>query len=504
MEPLSAILGIFALLMLVSLLSSKLSGMINMPCLLLFLAIGLVAGSDLLGEHQITITSSTLANYVGSVSMAFILFSGGFDTSVKSMRSVFVTGGILSSLGVLLTALFTGGFAWGLSCVVSPEKNLPLSWCLLLGSIISSTDAAAVFSILRSRSVSLSGKLQPLLEFESGSNDPMAMLLTLFMMDIVLKEFRTGTVVPWNEYLMILPNFLWKMSIGLLVGYLLGRMAVWLYNRINFDYNGLYYALGIVVVLLTYAVAESATGNGFMAVYTAGMVMGNRRFVFHNGLGRFYDGIAWIMQVVLFTMLGVLAEPVQVWQAKWAGLEVAVFLMFVARPLAVAICMFRSPFTLQERILTGWVGLRGGAPIMLATFPLMSRLPHAEYLFHIVFFIVLTSVLLQGMTIMPVAAMLKLTGTLRKTLRVPLTFEETGDANSDFRELPVPGNRVGQSLKELQLPAGALVLLIRRADRFVVPRGETKLEADDILTLMGTPDAIKASEEQLGTAGNEL
>ena len=399
-----------------------------------------------------------------------------------------------------MTALFTGVFAWLVSGYVFPDKQISLSWCLLLGSIISSTDAAAVFSILRSRSVSLKGELQPLLEFESGSNDPMATMLTLFMIDIVMKESAGGAVVLWGEYAMIVPYFLWKMSIGLLTGYLLGRIAVWLYNKIDFDYNGLYYALGIAMVLLTYSTAESVTGNGFMAVYTAGMVMGNSRFVFHNGLGRFYDGLAWVMQVILFTMLGILAEPQQVWNAKWIGLGVAVFLMFAARPLAVFFCMWRSRFSLSERLLTGWVGLRGGAPIMLATFPLMKALPEADFLFHIVFFIVLTSVLLQGMTIMPMAQLLHLAGPLRKTLRVPLTFEETGDSNSDFRELPVPEKRIGQSLKELQLPTGALVLLIRRDDRFVVPRGETKLEANDILTLMGTPEAIRQSEEHLSAS----
>ena len=205
----------------------------------------------------------------------------------------------------------------------------------------------------------------------------------------------------------------------------------------------------------------------------------------------------WIMQALLFTMLGVLAEPTQVWEAKWVGLGAAVFLMFAARPLAVMICLLGSRFTMPERLLTAWVGLRGGAPIMLATFPLIVQLPQADFLFHIVFFIVLTSVLIQGMTIMPMAQLLKLAGPLRKTLRVPLSFEETGDANSDFRELPVPKERIGQSLQELQLPNGALVLLIRREDRFIVPRGHTRLESGDILTVMGTPEAIRESEEQL-------
>lgn len=500
----TALVVLFALLMLISLLSSKLSGIINMPCLLLFLAIGLAAGSDLIDSPLRTVTvesGAAVCNYIGSLSIAFILFSGGFDTSFKSVRPVFVEGVILSSLGVMLTALFSGFFVWYLGGLFFPEKNIPFAWCLLLGSIISSTDAAAVFSILRSKSVSLKGELQPLLELESGSNDPMATLLTLFMIEMIL-QLPAGAAPSWRQYATVIPFFLWKMSIGLVIGFLLGKAAVWLYNRIDFDYNGLYYALGIVMVLLTYSLTETATGNGFMAVYAAGMVMGNSRFVFHNGLGRFYDGLAWIMQAVLFTMLGVLAEPDQVWNAKWIGLGTAVFLMFAARPLAVAVCMIRSRFSLNERILTGWVGLRGGAPIMLATFPLMKQLPEAGFLFHIVFFIVLTSVLLQGMTIMPLAKLLQLAGPLRKTLRVPLTFEETGDANSDFRELPVPQNRIGQSLKDVQLPPDVLVLLIRRNDRFIVPRGNTRLETDDILTLMGTPDAIRESEEQLA-AGRE-
>ena len=497
MESLAAILGVFALLMLISLLSSKLSGIINMPCLLLFLIVGLVAGSDLLGSQKVDIAEIEAANYIGTAAMAFILFSGGFDTNFKSARPVLITGGILSSIGVLLTALFTGLFIWMLGNLIFPDRTITLAWCLLLGSIISSTDAAAVFSILRSKSVSLKGSLQPLLELESGSNDPMATLLTLFMISMVSLETATGKPPSWHQYMYIIRDFMVRMSMGLAIGYLLGRLAVWLYNKIDFDYNGLYYALGIVIVLLTFSISEACWGNGFMSVYTAGIVMGNSRFVFHNGLGRFNDGLAWIMQAVLFTMLGVLAVPSQVWEAKWLGLGVAVFLMFAARPMAVALCMIRSPFTGAERLLTAWVGLRGGAPIMLATFPLIRKIPEAGLLFHIVFFTVLTSVLIQGMTIMPLANLLKLAGPLRRTLRVPLSFEETGDANSDFRELPVPEILVGKTLKDLHLPNGVLVLLIRRDDRFVVPRGNTRLETNDVLTLMGTPDAIHESEEQL-------
>ncbi|MGE4563859.1 MAG: potassium/proton antiporter [Victivallaceae bacterium] len=482
-------LAVFAFITLVCLLSSKISSYINMPCLLLFLGVGMLAGSE--GIGGIAFDNAKLANYLGSVAMAFILFSGGFDTNWKGVKTVLITGGILSSLGVLLTALFVGTFTWYFLGWANPEAKIPLSWCLLLGSIISSTDAAAVFSILRSRSVSLRGKLQPLLEFESGSNDPMAAFLTIFMVGVVTAEAASGETMSLASYWIILPMFVLKMSLGIFLGWLFGISAVWLFNKIDFEHNGLYYVLGLVVAIFSYSATELAQGNGFMAVYAAGMVMGNRRFIYHNGVGKFYDGMAWLMQVVLFTMLGLLAFPKQVWEAKWIGLAVALFLMLVARPLAVFIGMWRSRFSFNEQLLVSWVGLRGGAPIMLATFPLLGDVSHADLMFHIVFFIVLTSVLIQGMTIMPAARMLKLDAPLRKTPRMPLSVEETGNADAKSFEFTVPAGRSGRTLAQLKFPEGALVLLIRRNENFVIPRGDTELLEGDILTVFGNDKALE-------------
>ncbi len=494
-------LAVFAFITLVCLLSSKISSYINMPCLLLFLGVGMLAGSE--GIGGIAFDNAKLANYLGSVAMAFILFSGGFDTNWKGVKTVFVTGGILSSFGVLLTALFVGVFTWYFLGRVNPEAKIPLSWCLLLGSIISSTDAAAVFSILRSRSVSLRGKLQPLLEFESGSNDPMAAFLTIFMVGVVTTEVSSGGTMTLASYWIILPMFVLKMSLGIFLGWLVGRVASWLFNKIDFEYNGLYYVLAITVAIFSYSATELAQGNGFMAVYVSGMVMGNTRFVFHNGVGKFYDGMAWMMQVVLFTMLGLLAFPKQLWEAKWIGLAVALFLMLVARPLAVFIGMWRSRFTLNEQLLVSWVGLRGGAPIMLATFPLLGNVAHADLMFHIVFFIVLTSVLIQGMTIMPAARLLKLDAPLRKTPRMPLSIEETGNSDANSFEFTVPAGRGGHTLAQLKLPEGALVLLIRRGEKFVIPRGDTELAEDDVLTIMGNDQALEKTALLLADS-NEL
>lgn len=482
-------IAIVAFLLLLSLMSSKISTHINMPCLLLFLVVGMFAGSEGLGRLQFD--DAFMANAIGSIAMAFILFSGGFDTSLESVKKVFFSGSIMSSAGVLLTAFFSGTFIWFAGKWIVPEKNLSLSWCLLLGSIISSTDAAAVFSILRSKSVSLKGKLQAMLEFESGSNDPMAAFLTVFMINIVALESKTGDSALLTQYLLIIPNFVYKMTIGVLTGYLLGKLAVWVYNNIDFEYNGLYYVLGIVVVLSSFSVAELFKGNGFMSVYAAGIVMGNKIFVFHNGVGRFYDGIAWLMQVVLFIMLGLLVYPSKLLYAGSLGLMAAVFLMFIVRPAATFLCLIKSDFSMKERLFISWVGLRGGAPIVLATFPMMSGIYENSYMFHIVFFIVLTSVIFQGMTIMPLAKWLKLDAPLKKKPRSPLSIEETGSKEMISRELIVTKGFGEQTLADIKLPDGTLILMIHRDEKIIVPRGDTILEEGDMLTVLGSHEAIR-------------
>ena len=482
-------LAVVAALLMLSLISSKISTHINMPCLLLFLVVGMLAGSD--GIGKIEFSNATLANTIGSVAMAFILFSGGFDTSKESIKKVFLPGGILSSIGVLLTAFFTGIFVWLTCGFLAPEKELSFAWCLLLGSIISSTDAAAVFSILRSKSVSLRGKLRPLLEFESGSNDPMAAFLTIFMIGIVLQETSSGHAVSAWKYLMIVPSFIQRMAIGLIIGYIIGRAAVWIYNNIDFEYNGLYYALAIVVVLAVFSVAELLHGNGFMAVYCAGIVMGNKIFIFHNGVGRFYDGIAWLMQVVLFLMLGLLVMPSQLLGASEIGLCTALCLMFISRPVATFLGLLGSEFSYKERLFVSWVGLRGGAPIVLATFPCMMGVHENLYMFNIVFFIVLTSVVFQGMTIMPVAKWLQLDAPLKKKRRSPLAIEETGDNDMLSRELLVTRDFGKSTLAEIKLPKGVLVLMIHRDDKIIVPRGNTVLAEGDLVMVLGSADEIR-------------
>ncbi len=499
MELYSA-LTILAILIIGCVCASKLSTWINIPVLVVFLGIGMLAGEQ--GIGQIQFDDPNLANIIGSIAMAFILFSGGFDTKFSSVRKVFLCGTLLSTLGVLLTALFLGTMTYFFFLWMLPDKHLPLSWCLLLGSVISSTDAAAVFAILRSKRVSLRGKMQPLLEYESGSNDPMAAFLTIFLIPIAMADAKSGTQSGIVTYLPIFHSFLIRMLLAVLFGWIWGRLAIWLCNKIDLEYDGLYYVIGISTVLLSFGGTEVLGGNGFMSVYVTGMVMGNGNFIYHNGLGRFYDGTAWLMQVVLFAMLGLLATPSDVWDASFVGLGIAGMLMFIARPLAVFLCMIKSPFTWNERLLASWVGLRGGAPIMLATFPWAAGLIEHKLMFHIVFFIVLTSVILQGMTIMPMARWLGLDKPLQISPRVPLEFENTGTLEGDTREFEVlPGaSFIGKTLAALGLPPGALVLLIRRDGKFLVPYGKTEILAYDALMVLGSRETLAETGKVLGSS----
>ncbi|MBQ9770342.1 MAG: potassium/proton antiporter [Lentisphaeria bacterium] len=496
-QKLNNTMTIVAVVILLCACASKLSAWINMPCLLVFLGVGILCGEQ--GIGHIKFDNPIDANIIGSVAMAFILFSGGFDTNWKNIKGVCSTGGLLSSAGVLLTALSVAFVSFYFLKWASPMTEVRFSWCLLLGSIVSSTDAAAVFAILRSKNVGLRGQLRSLLEFESGSNDPMAAFLTIFMIGVVLAEVQSGVPADFSAYRMIVPSFIQKMLLGVVLGITWGKIMVWLFNKIDFEYDGLYYVLGIAAVILSYGGTELMQGNGFMSVYVTGLVMGNSKFIYRNGVGRFSDGIAWLMQVVLFGMLGLLVKPNLLLKIWWQGLTIAMILMLLARPISIFLCTIGSKFNLRERLLVSWVGLRGGAPIMLATFPLMADIPYNEIMFHIVFFIVLTSVILQGMTLMPVARLLKLDEPLRVCPRVPLEFDNTGTMDGDTREFEILPNSplVGVPLSAAGLPKGALVLLIRRGKKHVVPHGDTIIEANDGLLILAENAILDETEQKL-------
>ncbi|MBK8986003.1 MAG: potassium/proton antiporter [Chloroflexi bacterium] len=458
-----------SLLLLISVLASKVSDRFGVPALLLFLLMGMFVGSD--GPGGIYFDDPALAQFLGVIALVLILFSGGLDTDWTTIRPVLKEGLLLSTVGVLITALTVGLFT-------SYLLGFSLLEGLLLGAIVSSTDAAAVFSILRSKGLSLKGRLKPLLELESGSNDPMAIFLTVGFIHLLTH--------PDASPVSLLGLFALQMGIGAAMGYVMGRAILYLINHVKLGYEGLYPVLTLALVLLTFTLTDGLNGSGFLAVYLAGIVLSHNDFIHKRSLMRFHDGLAWLMQIAMFLTLGLLVFPSRVVPIMGVGLLIAGYLIFVARPVSVFVSLLPSKLTWREKSYLSWVGLRGAAPIILATFPLLARLPQADLIFNVVFFIVLTSVLLQGTTLSLVARWLKVDAPTIPKQVYPIEYMPMDGLKSELKELPIPAGSpaVGKSIVELGLPAGLLIVLIARGSEFVLPGGGTVVQAGDTLLLL--------------------
>ncbi len=478
----SLILLTVGFLVLICILASRASDRLGVPALIVFLCIGMLAGEN--GPGGIQFDNARSVNLLGAMALALILFSGGLSTNWRLVRPVAAPGFILATFGVVVTAGLVGVFSWAV-------VGLDAFNSALLGAIISSTDAAAVFSILRSRGVGLKGQLKPLLELESGSNDPMAVFLTIAITRVLM--------APHFEWTDLIPFFLLNVSGGLLVGFVVGKAAVFLFNRIHLDYDGLYPVLSISLVLLTFGAAEEIRGNGFLAVYLCGILLNGSDFAFKRSVEKFHDGLAWLMQIIMFLALGLLVSPSSLPSIAPQGMLVALFLMLAARPAAVALCLLGSGFLWRERLLIAWTGLRGAVPIVLATYPMLAGYNNSNVLFNIVFFIVLTSVLIQGTLLMPAARLLKVDEPLAARPVYSLEIARAGLTQGETRELEILPNMaiVDHTIADLALPSDVLVLLIGRGEKFVIPRGHTRIEPYDTLLLLGKPEALHEANQAI-------
>jgi cell volume regulation protein A len=474
--PAEQALLIAGVLLMAGVAASKASHKLGVPALLLFLLIGMLAGSE--GPGGIPYDDPRQARFIGVIALAFILFAGGLETDRRTVRKVLWHALSLSTLGVLLTAALVGAFS---TCVL----GLPWKEGLLMGAIISSTDAAAVFAVLRSQSVGLKGETQPLLELESGSNDPMAVFLTTGVLGLLAGG---GTLAH------LAPAFLLQMSVGAAAGTGFGKLAVKLLNGLRLESEGLYPVATVAAVLLIYGGTDALGGNGFLAVYLAGIVMGGEEFLHKRSLARFHDGIAWLMQMVMFLVLGLLVFPSRLVPVAGAALLTALFLMFAARPLAVLACLLFAKMRFRQKLFISWVGLRGAVPIILATFPYEAGLPRADYYFNVVFFTVLLSVLLQGTTLTPVARWLKLAVPLSARRKYPLEFVPQAGSGSDLMELEVPDSSpvIGKRIMDLGLPSRVLIVLLSRGDDFLAPRGATGIERGDRMLILASKEDFEA------------
>jgi potassium/hydrogen antiporter len=474
--PVEYILLGASLLIILSVVASKVTDRFGIPALLLFLLLGMLAGSD--GIGGIYFDDPALAQFVGVLSLALILFAGGLDTPVDRIRPVVKRGVLLSTLGVVITAVILALFAQAI-------LGFTLLEGLLLGAIVSSTDAAAVFSILRSKGASLKGRLEPLLELESGSNDPMAVFLTTSM--IVMVQSPELAFSP-----QFLISFAQQMILGAALGVLLGWAAYFLINQLRLGHDGLYPVLTLSMALFTYSLTHWVGGSGFLAVYLAGIVLSRQDFIHKGSLIRFHDGLAWLMQIVMFLTLGLLVFPSRLIEVAVPGLLLALALIFVARPLGVLVSMLGSSFSWRKRTFISWVGLRGATPIILATFPLLAGIPQSDLIFHMIFFVVLTSVLLQGTSIPIVARWLKVDAPSTSRRLYPIEYNKFGGITSELQEMPIPPGSAadGRRIVEMDLPDEFLVILIARGDEFLVPSGGTTLQGDDVMLVLSEKDAL--------------
>jgi potassium/hydrogen antiporter len=484
------VLFVAAGLTLAGVLASKLATRLGIPALLLFLALGMLAGTD--GPGGLDFDDAATAQAVGISALALILFDGGLGTRWETVRPVLGPGAALATVSVVVTAGITGTAAALL-------LDVPLEVGLLLGAIVSSTDAAAVFSVLRSRSTGLRGGIQPTLELESGANDPMAVFLTIGLVELVSESTSV-----WTD---LVPTFFAQAGIGALAGVAAGYGGRIVLNRVHLGSDGLYPVLSLAIVFLTYSGTALAGGSGFLAVYLCGLWLGNHDVIHGNSIGRFHDAVAWLAQIGMFLVLGLLVSPSRLTSVAGSALAVTAVLVVLARPIATAISL--TPFRVppRDQAVVAWVGLRGATPIILATFPLVEAIPESQTLFDVVFFVVLTSVLVQGTTVGPVARLLRATSHAPPRQPSPLEPGRPLPDGTALRQLTItPGTFAdGRALVELHLPQRALLVLIERDGTFVVPTGSTRLQAGDTVTLLADDDTHDHTRRQLtsGTSAEE-
>ena len=472
------ILLVLSFLFFLSVFAGKASSKFGVPSLLLFLGVGMLAGSDGLG---VEFDDIYMAQAIGTVALSIILFSGGMDTKVNEIKPVFVQGVLLSTFGVLITALIMGLLIWWVLGATMASAGIGFMTSLLLASIMSSTDSASVFSILRSKNLNLKQNLRPMLELESGSNDPMAYLLVLTLVDII-------SLGSTPSILVIIGKLIMQLAIGAGLGYALGKFAIFVINRIKIGNDSLYPILVLTFCIFIFSATYFLQGNGYLAVYIAGLVIGNSKFVHKRSSIKFFDGLAWLFQLIMFLMLGLLVNPSELLPIILPSVIISLLMIFIARPLSVFLCLL--PFkkmSLKAKTYVSWVGLRGAVPIIFAIMPLAKDLPYAQLIFNIVFFCTLVSLLIQGTSLPIVARWLKLAEKSKDVSKLKdFDIDVSNDIKTVLAEVELNENtfEVGNRLMDIKLPDNSLAVMVKREEKYFVPTGKTELKPKDKLLIM--------------------
>lgn len=483
---------IAAILLFISIIMGKAGSRFGVPTLLLFLMIGCIAGTD--GIGLIDFNNPQLAQYIGIVALNVILFSGGMDTRVGEIKPVAVAGLTLATVGVLLTALITGFFIYWITNSFVETVTFTLTESLLLAAIMSSTDSASVFSILRSKNLSLKENLRPLLELESGSNDPMAYMLTI----VLLQLLNSPDISGWE----VVRLFFMQLVLGGVCGIVLGKLGVRIMNKIDLKNDALYSVLLITVMLFLFSFTSFVGGNGYLAVYLGGLLIGNHRFVHKRSTMKFFDGMTWLAQIVMFLSLGLLVNPSELLPVAGIGLVIGVFMILFSRPLSVFVSLLPfKKFSLNGRLFVSFVGLRGAVPIIFATYPLIMHVAQARMMFNIVFFITILSLVVQGTMIPYVAKHLGLALPFKPKVKLKeFDVEFSDEIKSAMCEMKVTAKTLvnGSRIMDISIPDHTLVAMIKRGDKYFIPRGNTRLsEGDTLLIITDDEKAMREARDML-------
>ncbi|MDO5035475.1 MAG: potassium/proton antiporter [Porphyromonas sp.] len=480
-----------SIMAIIGLYLSKAGFRLGLPTLLLFLGVGMAANATGCVEFN----DPYVAQTIGVVALTVILFSGGMDTSIKEIKPVMAQGVLLATVGVLFTALITGTFIYYFFQWSRVPIQLTYLESLLLASVMSSTDSASVFSILRSKKLHLKHNIKPLLELESGSNDPMAYMLTVILIQLIQSK---GSIGAWDAVGM----FVMQFALGLLAGYLLGKLAVRVVNGIHLQSVALYPVMMLAFAFLIYSSTTLIHGNGFLAVYVAGLVVGNSKMEKAVSISRFFDGFQWLSQLVMFLTLGMMVHLPALAKYAVPALVVALFVMFIGRPVSVfgILTPFYKKLNCRARLYTSWVGLRGAVPIIFATYPLVAGLEAAKVIYAVVFFVTLVSLTIQGSTVSLVAQKLDLVdNSIRERVFSDVNLPD--HIKSTLSEVVVTKSMLEYSnrLVDLNLPEESLAIMIERGNQYFIPRGNTELKLDDhVLIISNNDKALVEVYEALG------
>ena len=474
---------VIAILLFLSIIAGKTGYRFGMPTLLFFLFVGILAGEE--GPSwflRITFNNYKTAQFIGIVALNIILFSGGLATKWHEIKPVFLQGLSLSTIGVVFTAAITGCIFYGLDKFFPTLPQFNLLSALLLGAIVSSTDAAAVFSVLGAKKLGLKNNLKPMLEFESGSNDPMAYILTITCISLIM---AAKISVVWTIFTIIR-----QLLLGLGFGYSWGLLSKKILNSIKLDYEGLYFVLVIAIMFLSFSIAHLIGGNGFLSVYITGLTLGNLTFIHKRSILRVFDGFAWLMQIVLFLTLGLLVVPSQLKSLIVIGTIISIFMIVIARPLAVflGLIFFKiKVMDIRDRMFVSWVGLKGAVPIVFATYPMIESNFDpiiSQTIFNLVFFILSISLIVQGTTIPIVAKLLKVDTPIEDEDAILDQF--INDQEAVQKEIKIPENSpvIGKAMFELDLPKNSIIAMISRNKKFIIPDGKTVIQGNDRLNVL--------------------